>query len=322
MHQFIRNIAFISLTSVCAAHAQTTLRAWNTHPDGYPVTEAMKSFAAQVAKDTEGRYRIDIYSNATLGDQPKAVKMLKDGEIDAAVFSSGPLSDAVPSVKVLNLPFLFSDSRHMFKHLDGNLGKKFSENLQKAGFNVVGWYDGGGRSFYCVDKPIKNIRDLEGMKIRVLQSEVFQEMVRSIGATPVTVPFKEVKDALSSKKIDCAENNMPSYDSTGHAQLAKHVFMTNHVYSAEALVVSTKLWEKLSPKDRDIFNDAGAKSAILMRELWQKRVAQAIEATTKQGSQFERLKDSASMVRRLAPLYKKYIDDPVTRQELLTIIAN
>ena len=89
--------------AVAPASAQTKLRAWNIHPDGYPVTEAMKSFADQVNKGTQGRYQIEVFSNATLGDQPKAVQMLKSGEIDLAEFSSGPLSDAVPGLKVLNL---------------------------------------------------------------------------------------------------------------------------------------------------------------------------------------------------------------------------
>ena len=106
--------------AMAPASAQTKLRAWNIHPDGYPVTEAMKSFADQVNKGTQGRYQIEVFSNATLGDQPKAVQMLKNGEIDLAEFSSGPLSDAVPGLKVLNLPFLFNDSAHMFRHLDGN----------------------------------------------------------------------------------------------------------------------------------------------------------------------------------------------------------
>jgi tripartite ATP-independent transporter DctP family solute receptor len=314
-------VSFV-LSSFSAAHAQTTtLRAWNIHPDGYPVTEAMKSFSDQVFKATEGRYRIEIFSNGSLGDQPKAVKMLKEGEIDAAVFSSGPLSDAVPSIKVLNLPFLFTDSKHMFRHLDGALGVKFAEGLSKAGFNVVGWYDGGGRSFYCANKPINNIKDLEGLRIRVLPSEVFLEMTKNIGATAMTIPYKDVKDAFANKKIDCAENNMPSYESAGHSQLAKHVFMTNHVFSAEALVISSKLWQSLSEKDREAFKKAGADSALLMRDLWSKRVISAIENTSKQGSQFVRFKDSASMVRRMGPLYKKYMDDIVTRTELLTIIA-
>lgn len=303
-----------------AAMAQTKLRAWNIHPDGYPVSEAMKSFVEQVAKSTSGRYNIELFNSGTLGDQPKAVQMLKSGEIDVAEFSSGPLSDAVPGIKVLNLPFLFTDSAHMFRHLDGKLGERFSANLKAAGFVVLGWYDGGGRSFYCV-KPVNNIRDLAGMNIRVQQSEVYIEMVKLMEAKPVALPFKDVLSALEQGKVDCAENNLPSYESTGHYKVAKNVYMTNHVISPEALVVSTKLWDKLSKEDKAAFADAGAKSAILMRELWNKRVAAALETTTKQGSQFVKVRDASPMVRRMGPLYGKYMADPTTREELLTIIA-
>ncbi|AYQ30541.1 TRAP transporter substrate-binding protein [Polaromonas sp. SP1] len=300
--------------------AQTKLRAWNIHPDGYPVSEAMKSFVEQVAKSTGGRYSIELFNNGSLGDQPKAVQMLKSGEIDVAEFSSGPLSDAVPGIKVLNLPFLFTDSAHMFRHLDGKLGERFAGNLKAAGFVVLGWYDGGGRSFYCV-KPVSNIRDLAGTSIRVQQSEIYIEMVKLMEAKPVALPFKDVLGALEQGKVDCAENNMPSYESTGHFKVAKNVYMTNHVISPEALVVSTKLWDKLSKEDKAAFTDAGAKSAILMRELWNKRVAAALEATAKQGSQFVKVKDASPMVRRMGPLYGKYMADPTTREELLTIIS-
>jgi len=303
-----------------AAMAQAKLRAWNIHPDGYPVSEAMKSFVEQVAKSTGGRYNIELFNSGTLGDQPKAVQMLKSGEIDVAEFSSGPLSDAVPGIKVLNLPFLFTDSAHMFRHLDGKLGERFSANLKAAGFVVLGWYDGGGRSFYCV-KPVNNLRDLAGMNIRVQQSEVYIEMVKLMEAKPVALPFKEVLGALEQGKVDCAENNLPSYESTGHYKVAKNVYVTNHVISPEALVVSTKLWDKLSKEDKAAFAEAGAKSAILMRELWNKRVAAALEATTKQGSQFVKVRDASPMVRRMGPLYGKYMADPTTREELLTIIA-
>lgn len=303
-----------------AAMAQAKLRAWNIHPDGYPVSEAMKSFADQVAKSTGGRYNIEIFNNAALGDQPKAVQMLKSGEVDVAEFSSGPLSDAVPGIKVLNLPFLFNDSAHMFRHLDGKLGERFAANLKAAGFVVLGWYDGGGRSFYCV-KPVSNLRDLAGTNIRVQQSEIYIEMVKLLDAKPVALPFKDVLDALQQGKVDCAENNLPSYESTGHYKVAKNVYVTNHVISPEALVVSTKLWNKLSKEDKAAFTEAGAKSAILMRELWNKRVAAALETTTKQGAQFVKVRDASPMVRRMGPLYGKYMADPTTREELLTIIS-
>ncbi|MES2946178.1 MAG: TRAP transporter substrate-binding protein [Pseudomonadota bacterium] len=309
------------LSCAGASHAQTKLRAWNIHPDGYPVTEAMKSFAEEVGKATKGKYQIEVFSNATLGDQPKAVQMLKAGEIDIAEFSSGPLSDAVPGIKVLNLPFLFKDSSHMFKHLDGKLGERFSAKLKEAGFVVLGWYDGGGRSFYCV-KPVASLSDLTGTNIRVQQSDIYIEMVKLLNATPVALPFKDVLDALQTGKVDCAENNLPSYESTGHYKVAKNVYVTNHVISPEALVVSTKLWDKLDKDDKAAFSEAGTRSALLMRDLWNKRVTLALETTTKQGSQFVKLRDPSPMVRRMGPLYGKYMTDTKTREELLTIIAD
>jgi TRAP-type C4-dicarboxylate transport system substrate-binding protein len=186
---------------------------------------------------------------------------------------------------------------------------------------VLGWYDGGGRSFYCA-KPIRNVADLAGATIRVQQSDVYIQMVQLLDAKPVSLPFKDVLDAFQQGKVDCAENNMPSYESTGHYKVAKYVFVTNHVISPEALVVSTKLWDKLSKEDKQAFSDAGVKSALLMRELWNKRVARALEIATKNGSQFVRLKDAAYVIQRLGPLYRKYLADPVTRDELATILTN
>ena len=170
MHATFKSVLCLCMAlSAGMGHAQIKLRAWNIHPEGYPVTEAMKSFAAEIAKTTQGKYQIEIFSNGALGDQPKAVQMLKSGEIDIAEFNSGPLSDAVPGLKVLNLPFLFTDSAHMFRHLDGKLGGCFADNLKAAGFVVVGWYDGGSRSFYCATKAVKDLGDLAGTNIRVQQ---------------------------------------------------------------------------------------------------------------------------------------------------------
>lgn len=307
---------------VGAGLAQTQLRAWNIHPEGYPVTEAMRTFVEQVGKTTMGKYPIELFNNGTLGDQPKAVQMLKSGEIDIAEFNSAPLSEAVPGLKVLNLPFLFTDSIHMFKHLDGKLGQRFNTRLKEAGFVVLGWYDGGGRSFYCSSKPITSMRDLAGMKIRVQQSEVYIEMVKLLGATPAAMPYKDVMDALQTGKVDCAENSLPAYESTGHYKAARYVYMTNHVISPEALVVSTRLWGKLSKQEQAAFSEAGAKSALLMRDLWNKRVTQARDIASKQGVQFNKVTDVSIMVRKMAPLYSKYLADPTTREELLTILAN
>jgi tripartite ATP-independent transporter DctP family solute receptor len=315
-------VAFATAALAVHAGAQTTvIKAWNIHPDGYPVTEAMKQFVDEVNKGTAGRLRIDLYSNAVLGDQPKAVQMLKSGEIDAAEFSIGPLSEAVPGLKALNLPFLFPDSQNMFEQLAGPLGDKLATQLNAAGYKVVGWYDGGARSFYCTNKKLAGINDFKGLKIRVQQSEVYMEMVKALDATPVPLPFKDVGAALQSGEVDCAENNLPSFESTGHYKIAKYVYLTNHIVSPEVLVVSTRIWNKLSPQDQNVVAQAGQKSALLMRALWNRRVDEARDIALKSGVQFTRVRDYSPLVRRMRALHGKYMADPQTREQLLTILA-
>jgi tripartite ATP-independent transporter DctP family solute receptor len=305
-----------------AAFAQTELRAWNIHPDGYPVTVALGYFAEQVQQSTQNRLRVKVYSNASLGDQPKAVQMMKSGELDLAEFSLAPLSEAVPSTKALTLPFLFRDSKHMFRQLDGKLGQRFETKLKQAGYVVLGWYDGGARSFYCVNKQIRAAQDFAGLRIRVQQSETAIEMVKLLGATPVVLPYKEVLDALKDTRIDCAENNLPSYESAGHAKVAKFMYLSNHTVSPEALVMSLKAWNQLSPDDQVRFQEAGRKSALKMRELWNQRVEEVRASTAKQGSQFSAMTDHGPLVSRMRPLHQKYMNDPQTREELFTILTD
>jgi len=305
-----------------AAFAQTELRAWNIHPDGYPVTVALSYFADMVQQATQNRIHVKVYSNASLGDQPKAVQMMKAGELDLAEFSLGPLSEAVPSTKALTLPFLFRDSKHMFRQLDGKLGERFEAKLKQAGYVVLGWYDGGARSFYCVNKQIRQAQDFTGLRIRVQQSETAIEMVKLLGATPVVLPYKEVLDALKDGRIDCAENNLPSYESTGHSKVAKFMYLSNHTVSPEALVMSAKAWNLLSPDDQARFQDAGRKSAVKMRELWNQRVEEVRASTTKQGSVYSAMSDHGPLVSRMRPLHQKYMNDPQTREELFTILTD
>ncbi|CAM3483695.1 Extracellular solute-binding protein (Family 7) [Paracidovorax anthurii] len=227
----------------------------------------------------------------------------------------------MPALQAFNLPFLFTDATHMFRYLDGAMGDRLAEKLKGAGYVVLGWYNGGARSFYCT-KPIARREDLAGQRIRVQQVDSHIEMVKLLGGTPVVVPYKDVLDGFRNNTIDCAEGNLVSYESTGHYKLAKYMLLDQHMISPEALVVSTKLWGQLSAEDQQAFLKAGKNSAILMRGLWEKRVQSARAALAKEGVQFVAVSDFSPYVRRMAPLYKKHTDNPDVRGDLLTIISN
>ena len=129
-------------------------------------------------------------------------------------------------------------------------------------------------------------------------------------------------ESFRTGKIDCAEGNIVSYESTGQYKLAKYMLLDQHMIAPEALVVSTQLWKRLNEEDRKVFLKAGKDSALLMRSLWEKRELAARTALTKEGVQFVPVADFSPYVRRMAPLYKKYTDNPEVRGDLLTIISN
>ena len=324
MHQVFRAAAacaLILLAWPAASQTPAPLRAWNPHPDGAPATEALRSFAAAVQAGTQGRYRIQFLPNAAIGEQALAVQMLKAGEIDVAGIDADPLSDTIPTLEAFHLPFLFSGAAHMFRHLDGPMGQRFTEKLKASGYVVLGWYNGGGSYFYCAEKPITRQSDMAGLRVRVRNVEAHAEMVRLLGAVPVPMPDKEVLEAFRSGKIDCAEGTMVDYEAGALYKAARYMLLDQHMISPEALVVSTRLWDRMAPEDQRAFLDAGKTSALLMRRLWEQRMSAARTALTKEGVQFSPVADFSPYVRRMAPLYKKYTAHPDVRGDLLTIIS-
>lgn len=315
-------VAFFMTLCVSAADAQTRMRLWVIHPDDYPVTIAARSFAAEVGKRSSGRIQVDVIGTDVIRDQAEAQKMVRDGKLEMGEFNLAALSELVPSMKALNLPFLFSDSQHMFKLLDGEMGKTFEKRLADVGFVNLGWYDGGARSFYCAGVKLGGPRDFKGLRIRVIGSEVFMEMASHLGAKPVSIPYKDVGAAFEKKEIDCAENNLPSFVSSGHYKYAKHMLLTDHMVLPEALIINTVTWNKLPRADQTIVMEEGRKSALLMRELWNKRVEDSRAIATKSGVSFDRPIDFGSYLSRMKPLHQKYWTNPEMRQELVTILSS
>lgn len=312
----------VALVGIQQAAAQTAMRLWVIHPDDYPVTIAARSFASEVGKRSNGRIKIDVIGTDIIRDQAEAQKMLKEGKLEMGEFNLAMLSEAVPSMKALNLPFLFSDSKHMFTLLDGEMGKTFEKRLSEVGFVNLGWYDGGSRSFYCAGTKLTGPRDFKGLRIRVIGSEVFKEMASHLGATPVSIPYKDVAAAFERKEIDCAENNLPSFVSSGHYKYAKHMLLTDHMVLPEALIINSASWKKLSKEDQALVAEEGRKSAIFMRELWNKRVDESRAIALKAGVTFDRPLDFGSYLSRMKPLHQKYWKNPEMRTELVAILSN
>jgi tripartite ATP-independent transporter DctP family solute receptor len=311
-----------SLAAVCAAllMAMTAaagareFRVTDTQSADYPTVQALQVMARIVEERTGGRHRLRVFHSRQLGEEKETIEQTRIGAIDLNRTNVAPIGSLVPVANVLSLPFLFRSFEHLHRVLDQSLGQELLAAFQRHGFVGLTFYDSGARSIYNSVKPIRSISDMKGLRIRVQQSNLMSNMVKALGADPIELPYGQVLTGLSTKLIDGAENNWPSYVTTNHYKLAPYYTLTEHSMSPEVLVMSLRAWESLSSEDKDIFREAAGKSNAFMRELWsgleERSRQQARAAGNVVISDFDRkpFEDAMSVI------YAEMVTDADTRQ--------
>lgn len=233
----------------------------------YPTTVAARYFADLVAQRTDGRLRITVYAEAKLGDERSVVEQMAFGGIDFSRVNLSPLSEFDPALMMLQLPFLYRNDAHKWQVLESGIGDRYLEGLSSIGLAGLAWVDSGARSFYT-RTPVRSLEDMKGLRIRVQESTLMESFVRSLGAIPVQLRYDQVLSALQTGKIDGAENNFPSYLSTGHFLVAPFVLTDEHTRVPEVIIASALTMQKLSESDQAVIRDAAKEAALYQRELW------------------------------------------------------
>ncbi len=302
-----------------AMACEITLRSSDTHPDGYPTVEGVKAMAAEVKDKSGGRICIEVFPSSQLGEEKDTIEQTQFGVIDMVRASFGSFNNIVPTAQLMSLPYLFRSEDHMHKVMDGPIGQDIAKDFEAKGLVPLAYYDGGSRSFYNSQKPIQSIDDLKGMKIRVMQSDVFVDMMQALGANATPLPYGEVYSSIQTGVIDGAENNWPSYDSSGHFEVAKYITLDQHLMVPELVAISKMAWDKLSPEDQAILRTAAQNSAQVQRKLWAEQEKKSEEKVIAAGSQVIRDIDKTPFIEAMVPVYEKYVTTPEAK-DLVTRI--
>ncbi len=276
--------------------------------EDYPTTQGAYEFARLVEERTGGKILVQVNAGAVLGDEQSVIEQLQFGGIDFTRASLSSVGEFIPSVNVLQMPYLYNSAEHMWKVLESEIGDQFLHNFE--GYDLVGlsWYDAGARNFYTSEKPIRTPEDMVGMKIRVQESELMSRMVELIGAEPVQMAFASVYSALETGKIDGAENNWPSYQSERHYEVAKYMTVDEHARVPEVQMISENTWKKLSPEYQEIIRECAKESALYERKLWEERTKRSREIVEKAGCQVIELtpEEKSAFQEKMLPLYNEY----------------
>jgi tripartite ATP-independent transporter DctP family solute receptor len=257
-----------ALALVPALAGAREFRVADTQPESYPTVQALMHMARLIEERTNGRHWLRVFHSHRLGEEKETIEQTRVGAIDLNRTNVAPIGSLIPTANVLSLPFLFRSFDHLHKVLDESIGNELLDQFQRHGFVGLAFYDSGARSIYSSVKPVRNLADLKGMRIRVQQSDLMATMIRALGAEPIELPYGQVSTGLSTGLIDGAENNWPSYVTAGHYKLAPYYTLTGHTMGPEVLVMSLRAWESLSAEDRSIFRDAARQSSAFMRDLW------------------------------------------------------
>jgi len=291
------------------AQAQTTLKASDVHPPGYPTVVAAENLGKKLKQATDGRLGVQMYASMQLGGEKEAIEQAQVGALQLARVSVGAIGPVIDDLNVFNLPFLFRNTAHMQKVIDGPIGNELLDKVtanDKAGLVGMCWMDAGARSFYNTKHPIKSIADLKGLKVRVIGNPMFVDMANALGANGVAMGYDQVFSALQTGVIDGAENNPPSFVFDNHYQVAKNYTLTEHLIVPEVLVFSRKTWDTLSKDDQALIQKFAREAQAEERVLWAAYEQQAMDKARAGGVQIVETIDKQPFQDAVKPVWDKY----------------
>jgi tripartite ATP-independent transporter DctP family solute receptor len=292
-----------------AAQDKMVLKAADVHPPGYPTVVAVENLGKKLDEATKGRLTVQMFGSMQLGGEKEMIEQAQVGALQMPRVSVGTLGPVVDDLNVLNLPFLFRDTTHMNKVVDGPIGQELLDKVtNNPAAKLVGlcWMDAGARSFYDTKHPIKKIEDLKGLKVRVIGNPMFVDMGNALGANAVAMGYDQVFSALQTGVIDGAENNPPSFVFDNHYQVAKYYSLTQHLIVPEMLVFSRVSWDKLSPDDQTLIKKAARDAQFDARDLWNKTEAEAMSKMKSAGIEIDAIEDKKPFRDAVKPVWDKY----------------
>lgn len=255
----------------------------DVHPQDYPTVIGCQEFGALVYARTNGHIVINVQTNVE--SEKEIVERVRSGKLDFGRVSGTLLADFSPSFRVLSTPYLFRDSNHFWTTLNSAIGKQILASLMQAGFVGLCYYESGARSFYFT-KPLGNYEEFAGLKIRVQNNADMVAFVRDLGAVPYPIEYADVYPALTNGAVVGAENNIPSYWSAKHYQIARYYLLDEHTRVPDVLMCSERTFMQLSPQDRELLQKAATDSVLVQRVAWEEYERTATRAISKGGTVF------------------------------------
>jgi tripartite ATP-independent transporter DctP family solute receptor len=250
---------------------------------------AAKLFADEVEKASGGKMKVRAIGAAALGSDVQMQQALIGGAQEMMVGSTATLVGITKEMAIWDTPFLFNNAQEADAVLDGPLGQKVMDKLQEKGLVGLVYWENGFRNLTNNKRAVNTLEDFDGIKLRVMQNNVFIDSFKTLGANAVPLPFSELFTALETKAVDGQENPYNTILSSKFYEVQKYLTVTNHVYSPWIVTVSKKWWDQLSKDEQKVLRDAAVKSRDFERKDTRAEADKALAELKGKGMQINQL---------------------------------
>jgi tripartite ATP-independent transporter DctP family solute receptor len=234
---------------------------------GHPISLATQRFAEIVAAKSGGKIKAQELGGGAVGGEAQQLGAVQGGFQDITLPSATVMGGVIKEFTLLDIPFSFSKAEQVDALLAGPFGQALMAKLPEKGLVGLAFWETGFRNFTNSRKPIVNVDDLKGLKLRVIPNPMFVESFGALGANPVPMAFPELYGALESRAMDAQENPFSVVLTSKFFEVQKFLSVTNHVYTANPVVISKKVWDKLTPAEQKIVQDAAQEAGAYQRKL-------------------------------------------------------
>tara|TARA_B100001287_G_scaffold84911_1_gene70929 strand:- start:3576 stop:4556 length:981 start_codon:yes stop_codon:yes gene_type:complete len=309
---FLLIFSLLSTVSCNEIDSTKVLRLGHGLSTGHSVHQGMVFFGEKLEEISGGRFKVQIYPSSQLGNERQLIELLQIGSLDMTKTSAAVLENFSPNIKVFGIPYLFRNKEHVFQVLDGPIGKELLNGTEKYWLKGLGYYDSGSRSFYTIDKPLEKPEDLEGLKIRVMESQTAIDMVKSLGGSPTPISWGELYTALQQGVVDGAENNPPSFFLSRHYEVCKFYAIDEHTVIPDVVMMSTHVWNTFSDIEQKWIQEAMNLSVIEQRKLWRISEQESLEAVKEAGVKVS-YPNKSLFVNKSKSVIENYEQNPVIK---------
>ena len=286
----------------------------------HPVHKGIMKAAELVEQNSGGKLKMTVFHSGTQGTEEECVQKLTIGTLDLTKVSMAALEQFNRKSRIFSFPYLFRSDDHYWTVLDGPIGQEMLDVALDRGLKGICYFDAGFRSFYTREKPIREAQDLQGLKMRCINSATMKEMMSALGCTPTIIEWGELYTSLSAGVVDGAENNIPSLYSSKQYEACKYYTLDEHVAVPDVIMMSRRSWDKLTDEEKGWLRAAFAGAVEYQKQLWDEECEKNLAEMEQAGLEVIR-PDKASFIKASESFYNQLSNpDEVTLVEKIRAV--